>query len=195
MVRHPYSTTINKTGLMFNISFLIVSAVDMVARRGQHVTMKEIFPNNRYQNKMEALLAGRAWCAALLACALLTGCQTGAEAPAAGSSSTAENAEMPSNGAPTYAADVAPILNQKCVSCHGRFLPQKGLRLHTREAIFKGGDNGMVVVAGSPQGSPLYTALKLPPMDPRHMPPVAGGQTLSAVEIATIREWIAGGAL
>ncbi len=46
MVRHPYSTTMNKTGLMFNISFLFVSVVDMVARRGQHVTMKEIFPNS-----------------------------------------------------------------------------------------------------------------------------------------------------
>ena len=185
----------NKTGLMFNIFFLFASVATIVPTMNQDVTMKEKFPNNRCQDRKEASFLARLFFFVLLMCTLLVGCQTGAEAPSSSSSSQSDNPASPAGGAPTYAADVAPILNQKCVSCHGKFLPQKGLRLHNREAIFKGGDNGMVVVPGSPQGSPLYTALKLPTVDPRHMPPVAGGQTLSAAEIATIRDWIAGGAL
>jgi hypothetical protein len=167
----------------------------MLARRDQDVTMKAKIPSNCCEVKVRALLPRGLLCAALLVTfASLIGCQTAAEAPSKVDSAGSNPTVASSNGAPTYAADVAPILNQKCVSCHGRFLPQKGLRLHSREAIFAGGDNGMVVVPGNPQGSPLYTALKLPTVDPRHMPPLSGGQTLSSAEIATIREWIAGGA-
>lgn len=157
--------------------------------------MKENLQNRRLQRKTKVLDAGRVLAIALCACAWLCGCQSGGEAPAGGGmAAQTGSAQSAASGAPSYAADVAPILNQKCVSCHGRLLPQKGLKLHTREAIFQGGESGVAVVPGRPQQSPLYTALKLPPADPRHMPPVAGGQVLSAAEIATIREWIEAGA-
>lgn len=194
---------IYKAGLMFNIPFLFAMGAAMVARRDQDVTMKANFSGRIGHGRAEAprrksadnLFPRRSAGLLLLACALLAGCQTGAESASSVNVSKAQNEAAAANGAPTYATDVAPILKQKCVSCHGRFLPQKGLRLHSREAIFEGGDNGPVLIPGNPQVSPLYTALNLPTIDPRHMPPVAGGQPLSAAEIATIRGWIAGGAL
>ena len=190
----PLLNKMNKPGLMFNISFLSAPVPLIVPRSNENVTMKANFSGNRQHGKIESGQLRRLMSALLLTCAFLVGCRTGGEAPANSSISDDKSAAAPSSGAPSYAVDVAPILNRKCVSCHGRFLPQKGLRLHSREAISEGGDNGIVVVPGNPPGSPLYTALNLPTVDPRHMPPVAGGQTLSAAEIATIRDWIAGGA-
>ncbi len=127
---------------------------------------------------------------ACLVLLLAGGCTT---APDSGAASAA-GGPAGSGGAPTYAVEVAPILKEKCSACHGRLIGQKGLKLHTLAAVMKGGDSGPAVVPGSPESSPLYSALSLPDADPRHMPPLAGGQPLSSAEIATLRAWIAAGA-
>ena len=179
---------------MFNISFLLPTVRVMVASAKPDVTMKEKIPNDPRQQARTRIFPGPVMVVVLLALGVSVSCRTTGVTPAAPGSAAGENVGQAAGGAPTYAADVAPILEQKCVSCHGRFLPQKGLRLHSREAIFAGGDSGAAVVPGSPLSSPLYTALRLPATDPRHMPPVAGGRPLSSGEIATIRDWIARGA-
>src|SRR5581483_4179155 len=45
---------------------------------------------------------------------------------------------------------VRPVLVENCLSCHGTKKQMGGLRLDSREAMLKGGDNGPVIVPGDP---------------------------------------------
>lgn len=90
---------------------------------------------------------------------------------------------------PTY-ADIAPILDQKCVICHAGQIPPAGLRLNTLDAILKGGAKGPVVKAGAPADSELVRRIK-GISQPRM--PMTGPPFLSDSEIAALERWIAGG--
>jgi uncharacterized membrane protein len=98
-----------------------------------------------------------------------------------------------SRTATVYAALVAPILADRCNSCHNEEKAKADLRLDTHEFILKGGTNGEVVVAGQPAKSKLVTALKLPIDDDDHMPPPKKPQP-SEQEIALLSWWIESGA-
>jgi len=54
---------------------------------------------------------------------------------------------------------VRPILVANCVSCHGESKQKGGLRLDTKAAFTKGGDNGPVVVPGDLAKSRLVKAI------------------------------------
>jgi hypothetical protein len=64
---------------------------------------------------------------------------------------------------------VRPVLAENCFACHGPEKQRSGLRLDSRTALLKGGDNGPAVVPGDPDSSPLIKAvrqagsLKMPP--------------------------------
>ncbi|MFO7579519.1 hypothetical protein [Nitrosomonas halophila] len=49
----------------------------------------------------------------------------------------------------TYEADIAPILQARCVICHsaGRLRPPLGLKLDSLEGMFEGSQNGPIVRA------------------------------------------------
>jgi hypothetical protein len=55
---------------------------------------------------------------------------------------------------------VRPVLAENCFSCHGPKKQQAGLRLDSKEAVIKGGDEGPVLVAGQPEKSPLIKAIR-----------------------------------
>lgn len=93
----------------------------------------------------------------------------------------------------TYALVIAPILADKCISCHGEKKQKGNLALHTPEAINAGGDLGSVLVPGDPSASELVVRLRLPIDDEDHMPPEAKPQ-LTEDEIKAIEKWIADGA-
>ncbi|MES1165101.1 MAG: c-type cytochrome domain-containing protein, partial [Verrucomicrobiota bacterium] len=57
-------------------------------------------------------------------------------------------APPPAPALPSFAEDVAPILDRWCVGCHGEKEAQAGLRLDSYEAALKGGDDGPVIVPG-----------------------------------------------
>src|SRR6185312_16253675 len=68
---------------------------------------------------------------------------------------------------------VRPVLAGTCVKCHGEKKASGKLRLDTREAMLKGGENGPAVVPGNAEGSLLIKAvhhsddsLKMPPNKP-----------------------------
>lgn len=84
-----------------------------------------------------------------------------------------------------WSSRVQPLFDVHCVKCHGPIEQKSGLELDTPEAIFKGGDEGKVLVPGQPDQSRLYQYLA-PGADP-HMPPK---KQLTDPEIASVREWI-----
>ena len=90
--------------------------------------------------------------------------------------------------APTFAADVRPIIQARCAKCHGEKVRKADLDLTTPAAILKGGESGPAVVPGKPEESLLYEKVHT-----GAMPPKKEGQ-LSAAEVETIRRWIAAGA-
>src|SRR3954469_10149521 len=55
----------------------------------------------------------------------------------------------------TYAADIKPIFDKSCINCHGAEKQKGKLRLDTREAALKGGQDGAVIEPGNSAGSML----------------------------------------
>lgn len=98
-----------------------------------------------------------------------------------------------SRTATVYAALVAPILADRCTSCHNEEKSKADLRLDTYEFVLKGGTNGEIVVPGQPEKSKLVQSMISPPEDDDHMPPAKKPQP-TAQEIALLSWWIKEGA-
>ncbi len=91
--------------------------------------------------------------------------------------------------APDFASDVAPIIEERCVRCHGEKQQLSGLRLDSREAMLQGGQRGASLQPGDAESSLLF----------RHVagtaePRMPFGSTLAKAEIETLRRWIEAGA-
>jgi mono/diheme cytochrome c family protein len=86
-----------------------------------------------------------------------------------------------------FEAKVRPLLAKNCYSCHTRSA-SGGLRLDSREAVLKGGKDGVVVVPGHPESSLLISALSYKAAI--QMPP--SGQ-LKTEEVAVVEQWIKDG--
>ncbi len=86
-----------------------------------------------------------------------------------------------------YARDVQPILDAKCVICHGSL---GGLALTSYDGLIAGGDSGPGVTSGDVAGSLLVKRIDgtIPPLMPVGVP-------LSDQEIELIKTWIGEGAL
>jgi len=85
---------------------------------------------------------------------------------------------------------VKPLLESRCVSCHGPDKVQGGLRLDSREAALKGGDTAPAVVPGEPSKSLLLAAVMHARKD-LGMPPK---ERLTTNDIAVFERWIRDGA-
>lgn len=88
-----------------------------------------------------------------------------------------------------YSDIIAPILNNKCASCHNPKKAKGELELHAEEGILKGGENGDVIETNNSEESPLYARLVLPQDDEDHMPPKEKTQPTKE-EIALVKTWI-----
>ncbi len=89
----------------------------------------------------------------------------------------------------SFRADVKPILENRCLKCHGASMQLGKLDLRSREAALKGGEKGPSLIPGKPEESSLYRKVAglekpLMPMDGK----------LSAKEIEVLKGWIADGA-
>jgi Protein of unknown function (DUF1553)/Protein of unknown function (DUF1549)/Planctomycete cytochrome C len=88
-----------------------------------------------------------------------------------------------------FESRVRPVLNARCVKCHGAAKQESGLRLDSGSLAGKGGDRGPAIVPGDPEHSLLIQAarrtgeLKMPPDEP-----------LRPDEVAGLVEWIRQGA-
>jgi len=88
----------------------------------------------------------------------------------------------------SFAGDVLPILQRRCVKCHGGEKTEEGLILRTYADAMAGSWNGPVIEPGSAEGSFLVEQIvsgKMPKREPRLLPS----------EIQAISDWIDAGAL
>jgi hypothetical protein len=90
-----------------------------------------------------------------------------------------------------FVADVLPIFETSCYTCHSGAQPQAGLRLDVRSMAMKGSNGGAVIVPGDSTDSPLIHRVSglggLRPMPP-------AGTPLTADQIAILKRWIDQGA-
>lgn len=89
-----------------------------------------------------------------------------------------------------------PIIEKACINCHGAEKQKGKLRLDSKEAWLKGGENGKMVEPGAPEKSDVVKMIKYTHDDSDyHMPPPKKGKEtkLSADQIAVIEAWIKAG--
>ena len=89
--------------------------------------------------------------------------------------------------------EVRTILAHNCYSCHGEAKSKGDLRLDSKDAIVKGGEDGVVVIPGHPDKSELVRRISLPKGDKEAMP--TKGKRLTEREINVLKFWIEKGAL
>ena len=89
----------------------------------------------------------------------------------------------------SFEREIAPLLEQRCVRCHGSEQQKGSLSLATRAAAMQGGESGAVLVAGKPEESLLLEMVGgSSPAMPKQ------GRALTNSEIDLLRRWIAEGA-
>ncbi|MBC3786996.1 DUF1549 domain-containing protein [Spirosoma utsteinense] len=88
--------------------------------------------------------------------------------------------------------EVRSILAHNCYSCHGASKTKGKLRLDKKEFILKGGEEGVVLVAGHPEKSEMIRRIKLPAGHDDAMP--TKGKRLTDHDIALLEFWIKQGA-
>ena len=88
--------------------------------------------------------------------------------------------------------EVRTIFAHNCYKCHGKAKVKGELRLDSREAIMKGGENGVVVVPDHPEKSEIIRRVTLPANHKDVMP--EKGKRLTEREIDVLEYWIKKGA-
>jgi hypothetical protein len=97
----------------------------------------------------------------------------------------------PKPGPVDFAADIRPILEEKCLSCHGAAPAMSRLDLRSRETTLAGGARGTVLVPGNAEVSKLYrvvAGLEQPAMPMQ-------GTPLTPDQVAAVKRWIDQGAV
>ena len=90
-------------------------------------------------------------------------------------------------GEVSFANDVLPIIESRCVNCHGGDRIEAELLMRTYEEIMAGSENGAVVIPGDVEGSLLVELIankKMPKRGPKLTPP----------QVQLISDWVAAGA-
>ncbi|MGI9458113.1 MAG: PSD1 and planctomycete cytochrome C domain-containing protein [Aeoliella sp.] len=105
--------------------------------------------------------------------------------------SCATSAESTTN----YNRDIRPLLSDRCYKCHGpdrtsKEAQETTLRVDLRESVV---DDYGAIEPGDVEASELVARITADDHDLR-MPPTESGKTLSAEEIALLKQWIAEGA-
>ncbi len=84
-----------------------------------------------------------------------------------------------------FREEVLPVLKESCYRCHGEKQQKSGLRLDSRDAVLKGGQNGPAIVPKKPDESLLMKVLEY--TGDIQMPPDA---KLDDEKIAIFKKWI-----
>lgn len=91
-----------------------------------------------------------------------------------------------------FSSEIKPLINKKCIACHGGVKKSGGISFLFRDEMIKAGESGrMAVVPGRPGQSEILRRIKHPDPEMR-MPPE--GVSLSEEEIDLLTRWIEEGA-
>lgn len=103
--------------------------------------------------------------------------------------------DTPAKKTVSYNRDVRPILSDKCFACHGfdDKTREAGLRLDVREAALTAYDSGIPIVPGDPDASTIIQRIESDKAS-TVMPPPSTHKTVSAEELALLRQWVQEGA-
>jgi uncharacterized membrane protein len=88
----------------------------------------------------------------------------------------------------SYANDVLPIIESRCVNCHGGDRTEEGLSLKTYDNLMAGSEHGSVITPGNAVDSKLVKLIvsqKMPKRGPKLTPP----------QVQLITDWVNQGAL
>lgn len=93
----------------------------------------------------------------------------------------------------TFDTDIKPIFEKSCFKCHGAEKQKAMLRLDSRDATLKGGENGKIVEIGkSAKSSLVHSVARLD--EDSAMPPEGKAEPLTKDQVALVRAWIDQGA-
>jgi mono/diheme cytochrome c family protein len=86
-----------------------------------------------------------------------------------------------------------PIIEKSCTGCHGAEKQKGKLRLDSKEAWLKGGENGKMVEPGAPEKSDVVKMIKWEHQDPDYNMPPKKKDQLKPDQVALIEAWIKAG--
>jgi mono/diheme cytochrome c family protein len=88
----------------------------------------------------------------------------------------------------SFASDILPLFESRCIGCHGGERTQEGLDLKTHASIMTGSENGPVVTPGDAANSLLVEMVATQKMPKR-------GPKLTPNQVQLITDWVNQGAL
>jgi hypothetical protein len=93
---------------------------------------------------------------------------------------------------PDFKGEVHPLLEERCVKCHGPEKQKGGLRFDIKEGAFKKGESGEAAIVPGHAGESRLIKLVSSRDDAERMP--SKGEALSATQIDLLKRWIDAGA-
>lgn len=115
---------------------------------------------------------------------LLSACAGAAPSSNGGTAATAVTVAA---GNVSFSKDVLPILQSRCVNCHGGQKTQKGLDMTSYAQLMAGSENGSVVTPGSADKSSFIQMIlqnKMPKSGPKLLP----------AQVQLLVDWVNAGA-
>ncbi|HMJ88701.1 MAG TPA: PSD1 and planctomycete cytochrome C domain-containing protein [Candidatus Acidoferrum sp.] len=91
-----------------------------------------------------------------------------------------------------FKKQVQPILEQRCIECHGEKKQKSGIRFDRKSSVFKPGDSGKPAVIPGKSSDSLLLQRVITSNDDEVMPPK--GDRLTEQQVGTLRAWIDQGA-
>ena len=92
----------------------------------------------------------------------------------------------------SYSKDIKPLFEKTCLNCHGPKKRPKGkFRIDTRELALKGGSEGVAIIPGKSDKSPLTYYIAYQVLD-YEMPPEGKKDypKLTKEQVGLVRAWI-----
>ena len=118
------------------------------------------------------------------------------QAPAAATDTSAPATEAPAATEPaaaagatvSFASEILPIIQSRCINCHGGDRIEEGLSMNTHAEIMAGSENGAILVPGDAASSLIVEMVASGDMPKR-------GPKLTPPQVELIADWINQGAL
>jgi mono/diheme cytochrome c family protein len=108
-------------------------------------------------------------------------------APTTTPDNSSTEAAASASGGVSFSKDVLPVLQSRCINCHGGQRTNEGLDIKTYEALMAGSENGQVVIPGDAANSSFVTLAAEGKMPKR-------GPKLTPAEVQLLTDWVNAGA-